>query len=174
MASLKGELLSKQLELSYLNGFSSADEATATQLRRQVAIMENKMKSLESNLQQETAADHKPPQTRAKKADDLFPPALEVPKLRSELARLYRDQKLQDTLFLMLTQRYESAKINEARDTSAFQVLDHAALPTHKSRPHRARLIMIGFLVGFALSFGVTVYGRRVAELAKGWIGAQG
>ena len=44
---LRGELLSKQLQLDYLHGFSSSDEATAAQLRRQVGVMQSKMHSLE-------------------------------------------------------------------------------------------------------------------------------
>jgi len=55
-------------------------------------------------------------------------------------------------------QRLEMAKVNEARDTSAFQILDHAALPTYKSRPKRALVLLFGLLsgiaFGLALAFG--------------------
>ncbi len=46
MASLKAELLAKQIQLSYLNGFSSSDEATALQLRREVSVIESKLDSM--------------------------------------------------------------------------------------------------------------------------------
>jgi LPS O-antigen subunit length determinant protein (WzzB/FepE family) len=45
-------------------------------------------------------------------------------------------------------QRLEMAKVNEARDTSAFQILDHPALPTYKSRPRRSSVLLMGLLGG--------------------------
>ena len=69
-----------------------------------------------------------------------------VPKLRAELTELYREQKIQETLFLMLMERFETAKVNEARDTSAFQVLDEPVVPTHHSSPKRAQLDARGIL----------------------------
>jgi tyrosine-protein kinase Etk/Wzc len=160
MATLKGELLSKQIQLSYLNSFSSEDESTAKQLRRQVSIMEDKLKSLEvdpsapenSGSDEPAPGDKKRP---AKKSEPgLFPPAMAVPDLRFQLATLYRNQKIQETLFLMLTQRYETAKVNEARDTSAFQILDHAVLPTRKSRPSASLSALIGCALALAAAFG--------------------
>src|SRR5262245_21246662 len=43
MASLQGELVSKQLELSYLNSFSSRTESSVVQLQQQIAIMQAKL-----------------------------------------------------------------------------------------------------------------------------------
>ena len=73
---------------------------------------------------------------------------MEVPKLRYDLEQLYREQKIQETLFLLLTQRYEMARISEARDTSAFQILDPPTLPTMKSRPKRSLVIAFGLILG--------------------------
>jgi len=169
MASLKGELLSKQLQLSYLSSFSSSEEATASQLRKQVAIMEAKMKSLEDDYQQKirTGTDTKP---AAQEHDDVFPPALSVPRLKFELAQYFLDQKLKETVYMMLTQRYEAAKIDAIRDTSAFQILDHATLPTHKSHPHRLLIILIGFFAGLIVSISLLVYGPRTRMAARKYL----
>ena len=53
---------------------------------------------------------------------------------------------------MLMTQRYELAKIDEARDTSTFQILDHPTLPTYRSRPKRTTIMMYGGVVGFALA----------------------
>lgn len=149
IATLNGELMSKELELSYITSFSSADEATATQTRQQIAVMQRKMKTLE-DVDPLVAAR---PGSKGNVDDrSLFPPALSVPKLRFELAQLYREQKTQETLYFLLTQRYEMAKVNEARDTSTFQIIDHAALPTKKSRPKRAAIVLAGVVLSLFFS----------------------
>lgn len=163
MAKLKGDLLAKQLELSYLDSFSSSDEATAVQLRQQVAILERKMKTLESS---QSDAETPPARSQAKErsdGSDLFPAALSVPKLRFELEQLFRDQKIQETVFLMLTQRLETAKVNEARDTPAFSILDPPVLPTKRSRPKRLTVLLLGFFVGLgaALAWTLTEASRK-------------
>lgn len=152
IASIKGDLLSKQLELEYLHGFSSSDESTAVQLRRQVDVMESKMRTLEEPVADQTDS---PPtstgttkRTRDGQRKDIFPVAMTVPRLRYELGELYRQQKIQEALYMLLTQRFETARVDEARDTSVFQILDEPALPTRPSWPKRTQLVVLGFLVG--------------------------
>src|SRR3989440_6586623 len=48
MASLRGQEISKELQLSYMNTFSSRDEATAVQLRQQLAVMNATFRKLEA------------------------------------------------------------------------------------------------------------------------------
>jgi tyrosine-protein kinase Etk/Wzc len=138
MASIQGDLLSKQLELSYLNKFSSSTEANVVQLRQQIAIMEAKLKQLEDAQQEKTRGG----------ASEFFPGAMNVPALRFELEQLIRQQKIQETLFFLMTQRYETAKIDEARDTSTFQILDYPTIPTVHSRPRTKRSMGLGIGAG--------------------------
>ena len=69
---------------------------------------------------------------------NFFPNAMSVPELRFELEQLMREQKIEETVFGLMTQRYEMASVDEARDTSTFQILDHPTLPTYRSRPTAA------------------------------------
>ncbi len=170
IASLNGELLSKELQLSYLTTFSSADEATAVQTRQQIAVMQRKLKALEETAPVGTkpVSDlHKQP------SDDrgMFPAALSVPKLRFELTQLYREQKTQEALYLLLTQRYEMAKVNEARDTSTFQIVDHAVVPTKRARPKRTLIIvaasLLGLLMGCAWVVRASLVHRMVSSSSQ-------
>ncbi len=138
MAALKGEIVSKQLELSYEATFSADTAASVTQLRRQIRVLSGKLRQLEAAT----------PGARA----DFFPAATSVPDMRFELEQLVREQKIQETLFFVLTQRYETAKVDEARDTSTFQILDHPTLPSRPSRPQRMRTVMIGSFAGMAVA----------------------
>jgi len=160
MASLRSQEISKELQLSYLNSFSARDESTAVQLRQQLSVMNAKFRALEEPAAKGLSAVGVSSENRneQKIANNIFPPALAVPGLRFELEQLLRDRKLREADLLLLMQRLEMAKVNEARDTSAFQILDPPPLPTYKSRPRRAVALasglMFGLLVGSVLVFG--------------------
>jgi tyrosine-protein kinase Etk/Wzc len=170
MASLRGQEISKELQLSYMNTFSSRDEATAVQLRQQLAVMNAKFRKLEEpSGSADTVDAHKAdPETSvsAVKGADIFPPAMSVPRLRFELEQLYRDKKIREADLLLLMQRLELAKVNEARDTSAFQILDHATVPAQPSRPNVGLVLISGLILGLfagaAWAFGPS-YVRALA-----------
>jgi capsule polysaccharide export protein KpsE/RkpR len=143
MASIEGDLVSKQLELSYLSSFSARTEANVMQLQQQISVMNAKLHELE-------AARAEAPAGSGSGSSAFFPGALNVPSLRFELEQLLREQKVRETVFSLVTQRYELAKIDEARDTSAFQVLDSPTLPTYPSRPRKKRAVGLAALAGAA------------------------
>ncbi len=99
--------------------------------------------------------------------DELFFPLANTPQLGLDLARLIRELKIQEILFELLTQQYEQARINEARDTSTIQVLDKAIPPSRKHRPKRAIIVIIAAMtsVFFSLFLIFTIeYLRHLKE----------
>lgn len=159
MASIEGDLVSKQLELSYLTGFASRGEGSVVQLQQQIAIMQSKLKELESRPQ--------PKEGLGSGSANVFPSVMNVPELRFELEALMREQKIKETAFLLLTQRYELARIEAARDTSSFQILDSPTKPTVRSRPKRRKIAMLGLFAGLALA-GVWIFGPMGLERVRG------
>jgi uncharacterized protein involved in exopolysaccharide biosynthesis len=79
---------------------------------------------------------------------------MELPALGAELETLVREHKIDETVFLMLTERYEARKLDEARDQSMFVVVDDAALPTYRVWP-TLWVIPAGLLAG--LVFGILI-----------------
>jgi capsule polysaccharide export protein KpsE/RkpR len=155
MASIKGELISKQLELSYLTSFSARTEASVVQLQQQIAIMESKLAQLEKTANpavRTTGAGSAAGSGAIAGKPDFFPNAMNVPELRFELEQLMREQKIRETVFSLMTQRHEMAKVDEARDTSTFQILDYPTLPTFRSRPNRRRIALLGMAGGALLA----------------------
>ena len=115
---------------------------------------------MESKLKQLEDSRHGDPPTPAPAPGQLpptsirtsFQDAMNVPELRYELEQLLREQKIQETVFMLMTQRYEMAKIDEARDTSSFQILDYPTMPTYPSRPRRRQIVELGFAGSLALA----------------------
>ena len=64
-----------------------------------------------------------------------------------QYTRLQREALVQNKLFTLLAQQLEQAKIEEARDETAFQVLDRAIPPERKSKPARAKMVLLSMLV---------------------------
>jgi uncharacterized protein involved in exopolysaccharide biosynthesis len=149
MAALQGDLISKQLELSYARGFAANDEASVAQLRRQITILSAELQGLEAKRPAESNAGRLP-----RSGSELFPPAMEIPALGAELETLLRDHKINETVFLMLTQRYEARKLDEARDLATFVIVDDAALPTYRIWP-TLKVVPVGMFIGFA--FGIVI-----------------
>ena len=87
-----------------------------------------------------------------------------LPQAGVATMRLWRDLKVQEQLFELLTAQLEEARIRETRDTPTVQVLDPAVPPLHKSRPKRALVVLAGMLLGGVGSMGyLMVAGRRLA-----------
>jgi len=86
-------------------------------------------------------------------AEGLFPAALTVPRLRAEFETLYRDRKVAEATLVFSLERLESARADEARDTSTFLVLDPPFLPTRKSRPHRFLIVFLSTFLALGIAF---------------------
>jgi tyrosine-protein kinase Etk/Wzc len=75
-----------------------------------------------------------------------------VPSVGLDYSRKLREFKTQEAIFEQLTKQYEMAKLNEAKDSSSFQVLDEAVVPVFKSRPSRAFIVIMSCVTAFILS----------------------
>ena len=83
---------------------------------------------------------------------NLFLVLSEIPQIDADLRRLTREVDIQSTLFIYLTQQYEDAKIQEAKNTPTIQLLDPAVTPIKKSSPKRLLMVFIMALITFVFS----------------------
>ena len=65
-------------------------------------------------------------------------------------ADLYRRVRIQETVFELLSQQYEMARIEEAKDTPVVSIIDPPLIAEKKSFP--PRLIIILLLTSFAVA----------------------
>ena len=83
---------------------------------------------------------------------ELYPSIRQLPILGVQWADLFRKVKIQETIFELLTQQYELAKIQEAKEIPTIRVIDPADYPERRSWPPRVWIIVIGTLLGFVLT----------------------
>lgn len=75
-----------------------------------------------------------------------------VPVLARQLAHYTREVKLLETICAFLRQQVEQEKIAEQKDLPSLQVLDEAEVPLRRSSPRRGQMLILGLVIGFAIS----------------------
>jgi capsule polysaccharide export protein KpsE/RkpR len=86
--------------------------------------------------------------TDAEDKGELYPPLRQLPRLAVPYADLYRRVRVQETVYELLTQQYEMARVEEAKDVPVVSVIDTPGIPEKKSFPPRLLLTLaLTFLV---------------------------
>jgi uncharacterized protein involved in exopolysaccharide biosynthesis len=85
-------------------------------------------------------------QGEASEPDRLYPSLRELPILAVRWADLYRQVKIKETIYDLLTEQYELARIEEVKSVPSVRVIDPPNWPEKKSFPPRL-IIMLAFTV---------------------------
>jgi tyrosine-protein kinase Etk/Wzc len=87
----------------------------------------------------------------------------------SDYLNRFRDFKYQETLFELMAKQYELARLDEAREGVAIQVVDPALVPERKSKPKRGLIAVVATLAsGLALLIFLLIrQWLRIAEHDK-------
>lgn len=81
-----------------------------------------------------------------------YPTIRSLPLLGAKYADYYRRAKIQETVFELLTQQYELAKVQEAKETPSVKVLDPGRVPEKKSFPPRLLIMFLGTFLALSVS----------------------
>lgn len=77
-----------------------------------------------------------------------------LPAQSIELARLERDRKSNEKLYLALEEKYQEAIVNERAKLGNVNVIDVAPLSPRPAKPNRQLIVTIGAILGLALGVG--------------------
>jgi len=135
IATLEGQLIAAQSELNGLQQIYGNENSRVRSAQARVG-------TLRSKVNQFGARDDK----------QVFPGLRQLPELGVRYAELYRKVKVQESVFELLSQEYEVAKIEEAKQMPSIRVLDPADVPEKKSFPPRTILILCAVLLSVILS----------------------
>jgi capsule polysaccharide export protein KpsE/RkpR len=154
VATLQGELIATQTELESLKQIYAdgnvrvrATQARVAELRRELS------RNLGSKSNELGSAD-------GQNQDTPFPSIRDLPSLGVGYADLYRNTRVQEAIFQALTQQYELARVQEAKETPSIKVLDPPDVPGKKSFPPRLLLITLGTLLAMITGM-VWVLGKQ-------------
>lgn len=141
MAQIRAQITSREVELASLR-------QGATDQNPQIVLLQSEIAGLQQRLKLLEGADSKVA------PGGLQIPTSKVPELALKYIRSQREVKYHEVLFDLLARQYETARLDEARESPLLQVVDYATVPDRKSGPPRT-IIMIATCF-FGLILGIT------------------
>lgn len=102
---------------------------------------------------------------------DLIP-LNDIPDIKIKMERLQRELNATAEIYKMLLLQYETAKIEEIKDTTSINILDKAIVPKQRIKPNKKLNVIIGFVLGvfmgifvaFAKEFVKNVEWEKIIE----------
>jgi capsule polysaccharide export protein KpsE/RkpR len=104
----------------------------------------------------------------ALKQDALYPPLRQLPRLAVPYADLYRRVKVQETLYELLTQQFEMARIEEAKDVPSVSVIDSPGIAEKKSFPPRLLVTMLLTLIALGCTSTLLLVREHWSTISSG------
>jgi len=169
--TLAGQLIVAQSELEGLRQIYTDNNPRVRSLNARAAELRKQLEKLGGTQGSSVKGggapiDADPPPTQSGdaasgKAGGLpFPTIRNLPLLGAKYADYYRRAKIQETVYELLTEQYELAKVEEAKETPSVKVLDPGRVPERKSYPPRLLIIFLGTSIALAGSV-VWLFGAK-------------
>lgn len=152
-ATLQGQLIAAESELQGLEQIYTDNNIRVRSLRARVNELKKQVENLSGN-----SADLTSEQSQIAGG---FPSIRKLPLVGVGWFNRYRESKIQETVYELLTQEYEWAKIQEAKEIPTVNVLDGAEVPERKSYPPRTIIAVVGTFLS-VLFAGLFVIGAAV------------
>jgi len=142
VAELEGQLLARDIELGMMLKYT-------TESNPKVKLLRSEMKQIGEQIGNvKLGAGVKDENL------EMLPALDKSPDLVLQFVRLKRKFLVQEKLYELLTTQFELAKIEQARDDLAFQVLDQPNLPEKAEFPSKRGSVLLGLILGLTLGVG--------------------
>jgi capsule polysaccharide export protein KpsE/RkpR len=144
-AKLEGQLIAGESELSSLRQIYGDQNVRVRAAEARNAILQRELQR--ANGQSNQGAE----------GDDLdvthpYPALRALPRLGVSWANLYRTVRIHETVFDLLSEEYETARIDEAKSIPTVGVIDFPSIPERKSGPHRFLIVLISTTVSIVMT----------------------
>jgi len=133
-ARLRAEIAVKEVQISAMRTFAAEGNPDLKRTQQELEAMKREVAKTEGG----------------KGSDTVEAPAADKSGINN--LALLRNVKYYQTMVDLLTNQYENAKIDEAKDATLIQVMDKAIVPDRKSKPKRALIVVLSTLLAGLLS----------------------
>jgi capsule polysaccharide export protein KpsE/RkpR len=143
-ANLEGQYIAAQSELEGLQQIYTDSNIRVRSLRAKIGGLKQQIEAMSGNKADLTSS-----------SSDIvgdMPSIRKLPLVGVQWENLYREAKMQETVYELLTQEYELAKVQEAKEIPTVNMLDAPLLPERKSFPPRIAIVVLGTLLAFLLA----------------------
>lgn len=142
-AKLQAQMIVEQSSLSSLRQIYGDDNVRVRASEARIRVLQNQL----SRMSGSSAPLSSTPPDDTSASSELSPPLRQLPRLAVPYADLYRQVQVQETVFELLTQQCELARIQEAKDVPVVSVIDAPGIPErHYFPPRRWVVLLLTFL----------------------------
>lgn len=141
-ALLEGQLIAARTELQGLRQIFTDNNVRVRSMQARVNELELQIRKMGGTAS--TAENAASPDNA------VYPSIRKLPLLGVTYADLFRHTKVEEAVFETLTQQYELAKVQEAKEVPSVKVLDPADVPEKKVYPPRTLLVLTGTFLALA------------------------
>jgi uncharacterized protein involved in exopolysaccharide biosynthesis len=140
-ANLAGQMIAAQAQLEAVRRIYTDSNPRVQSLNAQVGELRKQL----GKLSEGNSKPGESPETFSGSSGDMpYPSIRSFPLIGVKYADYYRPAKIQETVYELLTEQYELAKVEEAKETPSVKVLDPAKIPERKSFPPRLAIMLLG------------------------------
>ncbi len=143
-AELEGQLIGAQTELESLRQIYADGNIRVRTVQARVNELQHQLEKLGGKFDSANPSGNS-------SAQPLYPSIKSLPVLGVKYADLFRTSRVQEAVFETLTQEYELAKVQEAKETPSVKVLDPPNVPEKKSYPPRLLIMCLGTMLALSM-----------------------
>lgn len=133
LAGVEAEVIATQIEKDMLSS-SFGNNSRMAEVKRKKEVLSRRMTDYMENG-----------------SGSLVLPLKKAPELGILYANLYRDVKVQETIYALILQLYEQAKFREANNSPVVTLLEKASVPQKRTSPKRMVFCLVMFLAGMSM-----------------------
>jgi uncharacterized protein involved in exopolysaccharide biosynthesis len=157
-ATLQGQYIAAQTELEGLRQIYTDSNVRVRTVSARIAELKRQLEKLGGKGEDA-------PETSGQPANYLYPSVRKLPLIGVTYADLYRRTRVQEAVYEVLTQEYELAKVQEAKEIPIVKVVDPADIPEKKSFPPRLLIgistMFLSFIGGIAFLVGSKIWHEK-------------
>ena len=160
--TLPGQIAAKELQLQVLSRFVTQQNPELKKLAVEISALRSQMARYELNKSEPNSNEPKNNGKAGVVANGNF---------IQKATQAYNTLKIQESLLDGFVKQLELAKVDEAKEGPAIQVVDEAKPPEMRSKPERKKLVLAytvtGFIIGFILA-ALRAFMRQVNSTPEG------
>ena len=153
ITALRGKIAEKNVEVSSLQTYAKQNNPQLKLAQSQLEAMNQELERLEE---------------QQKMSGKAFPSMSQAPELGMEYQRYYRDVQIAGAMYEVMLKQFEAAKLDEAKDFSTVQIVDPATPPDYKYKPSRAKITIMGTMLGMFLGCAWAFFADYIRSLKEG------
>ncbi len=157
-ASLQGQAIAAESELRGLEQIYTPENVRVRSVQARLTELKRQLSKLGGTSSINPSAD-------ANSSESMYPSIRQLPLLGVTYTDLFRRVKIDETVYEVLTQLYELARVEEAKEVPSVKVIDPAKPPEKRSGPPRLLIILAGAFLSLCAA-SVWVFSKEAWDAA--------